>query len=521
MIKEMVKDLPKDLLVQIPEMYHEREIFLLRDYSKSRTGAEVIRILNRRYVFIQLGLELQETDHREIFYMIRKKFAKVDNKLESDVDLLDISGDFDQQYISVTGNMIEGYYRKLATHLGFEYWGFVMEYLNVSSQSIAQMFDLDLNKYVVDIKSLKELIPESLNIPFFLIICEKKMTVDITMKGLIEKGYNKGFYGIALSRFATTHVIKYLIELSKLKRLYIFVLHDFDLSGLMIYFNLKKWINCESIGINPEFLAERDLDIEQLFEFYKPKNRSKLLKGAKGMIKALDIDEMEKAKYNEWVELCLTRRIELNSLTAQREIENYKINKARDFVDSIIKKTEICTWDLNRYRKPRMHEADYFSINVKKPSYISEIINEITEKATERIHKYLKSNNLRWDIDWEGLIISDYRKMSNGRKGVWEIQRGFGRVKVRRFHRANKRYDGSLLSIDNIIDDQNSSLYRLYEAQRGRMRRIRENQKRVFVRLVGRTPEYGEAKAGLEGIRDVVIEALENIDIGGENDNDK
>ncbi|GAH44266.1 unnamed protein product, partial [marine sediment metagenome] len=121
----------------------------------------------------------------------------------------------------------------------------------------------------------------------------------------IERGYKKGFYGIALSRFATTHVIKYLIELSKLKRLYIFVLHDFDLSGLMIYFNLKKWINCESIGINPEFLRERDLDIEQLFEFYKPKNRSKLLKGAKGMIEALDIDEMEKTKYNEWLELCL------------------------------------------------------------------------------------------------------------------------------------------------------------------------------------------------------------------------
>ncbi|GAH44279.1 unnamed protein product, partial [marine sediment metagenome] len=64
---------------------------------------------------------------------------------------------------------IEGFYRKLAIHLGFEYWGFVMEYLNVSSQSIAQMFDIDLNKYVVDINSLKKLIPKSLNIPFFII----------------------------------------------------------------------------------------------------------------------------------------------------------------------------------------------------------------------------------------------------------------------------------------------------------------------------------------------------------------
>jgi len=263
------------------------------------------------------------------------------------------------------------------------------------------------------------------------------------------------------------------------------------------------------------------LDIEQLFEFYKPKNRSKLLKGAKGMIEALDIDEMEKAKYNEWLELCLTRRIELNSLTAQREIENYKINKARDFVDSIIKKTEMCTWDLNRYRKPRMHETGYVSIDVKKPSYIIEIIDEIKEKATEKVYKYLESNNLRWNSDWEGLVKEDYDKMGSGRKSVYEIHKRLGGIKMKRIHRANKRYEGSLLSIDNIISDQNSELYRVYRAQGNRRTRIRENQKRVLMKLVGRTPEYGKVKAGLEGIRDVVIEALDNIDIGGENDNDK
>ena len=319
MIEKIVEELPEELLIQIPEEYHIESVFLTKDYSKSRTGSEVIRILNRRYIFTQLGLELQETDHREIFYMIRKKFAKDDNKLESDENLLDISGDFDQQYISVTGNMIEGYYRKLATHLGFKYWGFVMEYLNITSQSIAKLIDLDLNEYVVSLKTLKEVIPKCLDIPFFLIICEKKMTVDITMKGLIDKGYDKGYYGITLSRFATTHVIKYLIELAQLKRLHIFVLHDFDLSGLMIYLNIKRWIDCESVGVNPDFLKERDLDFEQLFEFYKPKNKSKLIKGVKGMIRNLDISEEEKAKYNDWLGLCLTQRIELNSLTAQRD----------------------------------------------------------------------------------------------------------------------------------------------------------------------------------------------------------
>ena len=521
LIEKKIKELPIDLLIQIPEKYRERNIFLTKDYSKTRTGSEVIRILNRRYIFTQLGLELQETDHREIFYMIRKKFAKEDNKLISDEDLLDISGDFDQQYISITGNMIEGYYRKLAPHLGFKYWGFVMEYLNISSQGVAKIFDLDLNEYVVNLKTLHNVIPESVNIPFFLIICEKKMTVDITMKGLIEKGYDKGYYGITLSRFATTHVIKYLIELAKLKRLYIFVLHDFDLSGLMIYFNIRKWIDCESVGINPDFLREGDLDFEQLFEFYKPKNKNKLIKGARGMIKTLDISEKEKVKYNEWLELCLTRRIELNSLTALREIEDYKLNKARDFVDYIIKKAETKIWDLNRYKKPKAIRPDYSRPYANKPSYIHEIIEEIKEKATEEINKYLESINLKYDSQWQDLIKEDYNKMIDGIESVYKIQERLGKIKARRIQRKNKRYSGSLLSVDQIIRDQKTEIYNLYRKQTRRLGKIRKRQKRIFRKLIEKTPEFKETKNKLEEIKGIVINALENINYGEENENKK
>lgn len=377
--KWIVEDLDNDYKKQIPEEHHKKVVFLVKEFPKIKELKEVVRILNRRWILKQLDLNLQKTDKREVFYKVRKIFG---GKLKFGKSKKDRQDRIEQA--------VDEYYKHFYEFLGFEYWGYVPDYLEVDIKPTAIIFDMDMKETFLSMKNLAEFE----KVPFFLIICEKTILIDFTMRGLINRGYNKGFYGISLGGYPVSAVIKYLIPLSKVRNFHIFVQHDLDVDGLQIYFDIKKWFPCESVGVNTDFLEHIGVGFDEIAEDYAfpelPEKQKKKLKkqmlgltekqkeeliekqkeewtkkqkekqelGARNSVLKLIMPTEEREKYNKWIDSCKDRRAEINSLLTKREEEDYTKPKARDFINYLIKVIEDPErpWNLTRVRPLKKKE---------------------------------------------------------------------------------------------------------------------------------------------------------------------
>lgn len=411
-IECIVKDLDYNLYrKQIPEEYYEQKVFLTNEYPDKPARKEIVRILNKRWIFKQLGMILQKTDNRELFYKVRKSLGgKLDNKTGNPVGAAKTYYEYIVPYLYSTG------------YIKNEYWGYVPDYLEVDIKPTVIIYDINMNETFLSIKNLVEFE----DVPFFLIICEKTILIDFTMRELINRGYDKGFYGISLGGFPVTAVIKYLIPFLKVRNFHIFVQHDLDIHGLEIYFNMVTYFPCESVGVNSDFLKDIGVEFEEIAEDYVFKFSGKSKKdfkdkltdewellhdkkfnitkekleelmiearkesqelGARGMVNKLNITKEEKEKYNKWINMCRDRRAEINSLLTKREDEDYTKNKARDFVNYLIKAIEDPErpWNLTRIRQMDKEEKSYdktiWTIKTKIPrvNVIPELVSEFNE----------------------------------------------------------------------------------------------------------------------------------------------
>lgn len=384
--KTKVADLPKNILeeAQIPEKYFEDEVLFVEKNSRSNTGAEVYRQLNMRLVRAQLGLENQEVDKRGLlWYTVRLKLGGV----------IDLKGDSDQQYISVS-EMFKGFCDEIARHLGFEYWAFVPDYLGVPTKDIAIFVDSNLNTKAMTVEQIENL----KETPYFIVTCEKMGALNEFITSLKNRGYKRGYLGFYNSQggYTVSSTVKLLIALKKRveqegKKFAVFNLMDYDLNGMQIHLDMKKWFDCEPIGVTPDMLnyCFDEAVIDKFKENYNPKNIEKLITGVENMVNDLDITQEDKEKYISWASEITKQRIELNAVLAYRSTNHEE--QAQDFVKYFI---EVLlpnrTWDLNKDEKP----------SVSRPSYISEIIQKLESEATKTVDKYLSDKNLRYSNDW-------------------------------------------------------------------------------------------------------------------------
>lgn len=495
-IIKKVNELPERITKMIPEYQHESKVFFIKNNSKSKTGSEVVKFLNKRFLLGQLGMEQQKTDHREVFYMVRKKLK----------GHLDIKGNSDQQYISLS-NMITTFYRKVKRIMGYDYWGISMDLLKTKSKGIAIIYDTQMNTTTLTMKNLEDF----KRAPFFFIICEKEETLRSTMEEMINRGYNTGFYGIALGRYATSHTIRLLIELAKVRKFYTFIMHDLDVNGLMIFFNMAKWIQAESIGINLKFLDVIGVDFDEISEDYSPLKRD--LKGSRNMVRKLGNGNRED-DYYEWIESCEEERIELNSLTALRLHQDPTRNKARDFADYLIHKLEHDPriFDLNRYRSPDpdielIHNPPIF----ERPDFIDNAIWDVQNTAEQCINDYLYTRRLHSSYQWKSLLNGQARQHERAYENLYALMEHYLEIVLMRKKRQNRNFDGSVKDAETVLMRQERELRQLINRQQQMLIELKQKQRKAISRALKKTPEYSEVKERIRDLRDEIIDTLEGI----------
>lgn len=492
----------KGFLDQIPEEYHNREIYIVNNRTSEEAYSEVFKTMNERYVLKQLELNLQATDLREIFYMVRRTMNG-----ELNLNVKDPAK-------GIAGT-IKRYCDKLCKHLGYKYWAYIYDYLIVKPKETIIIYDTDMNTTTLSSKNLNDYVKT----PFFLIICEKEEPLRATMEEMINRGYTKGFYGVVLGGVSTSYNIKLLIELSEIRNFYAFIMMDLDFAGINIFLDMVKWFPCESIGITPEMLDFIGVDFEDGCENYKPKN----IRFEK-MFKDYNIDVKEREKYRIWKDICIEKRFEINSLTTLRLKQDFNLNKTRDFCNYLISKIEDPNrnWNLNRYAKPiyeeissrptlqvqipdfiddvkeKIHNIVYDIIN-ELQELIDKIINkqdEIKEEAYKEFYDYLESKELRYEENWKELIEDKYNDMDKKISNAMSLLNIRSKIDYKKILRKNRNYKGEevIKEAENIIDEQTNQLYRLRREQRTSLNNMYDEPRKQLKELLEQTPEYKEIK---------------------------
>lgn len=490
---------PAALTLQNKEIYFLK----MRLANSTFAGINRLRYLNLRYIQYQLGLTLQETNNREVFYTVRKMC------LSEGVDF-DIKSKFT--------NTINEYFKELNEFLKLPYWGFVNEILKVDSGVRALVYDpITLEPSVLTPKTFKQFTKTF----FYLILCEKTSTIEPIMKEMKRRGYAKeGFYyGISTGGMRTSKVIKLLIELAKVRNFHVFVLHDYDISGLAIFFDIKRRISCESIGVNPEFMEFCGIDKSEVYEDYKVSKKTKQITYT--ILQDCILPSNEYEKYESWIQGCLSKRIELNSVSSYRLTESLTESKVRDFCDYLITKLEDTdrVWNLNRYKKPYAFKPKRHKIDFEKPKIIEEIeanietntdslnerIEEVQEFSSDMVSKnsensnvdlndFLELYNINDDFEWKSLIENPYRQMVKTSNFLYKAVLQRSATKRRKIIHNNAHYnDKDVIRTPNrIISKQENKILSKTNNLSEFLRKRTKQLHNVCQRLIKKTPKYRE-----------------------------
>ena len=506
----------------IPEELYDKEIYFLKKRLSQSTlaGINCSKYMNQRYIQYQLNLPLQRTNNREIFYTVRK-MCKNDG------------GNFDIK--SKFTNTINTYFKELNKFLKLSYWGFVSELLKVDSGVRALVYDpVTLEPSVLTQKTFEQFSKTF----FYFILCEKTSTIEPIMREMKQRGYAKeGFYyGISTGGMGTSRVIKLLIELAKIRNFHVFVLHDYDISGLAIFFDIKRWISSESIGVNPDFMEFCGIDENDVNEDYKISNKVKQI--TYFILRDGIFISNEYERYDSWIQGCLKKRIELNSISSYRLKEDLTESKVKDFCDYLITKLEDPDrmWDLNRYRKPSQYNPTRARIYFDKPKIIEEIeanteentdflnerieevrkysldmVNDNNEKSNVELNEFLEDHDLNYDFEWKSLIEDQYNQMENTSNILYKATIQRSKTKYRKIIHNNAHYSDKdiMKRVNRIISRQGSKIFSKVSQLSRFLRKRAKRQANVCQRLIKKTPEYKEIEPELIKNR----EQFENDDI--------
>ena len=519
-IKEIkVSELEPYVLKDIPEIHYDKTVNILCDHYRNKIEYEASinlrTLMNHRFVFHQLELidGLQEMSNREMWYFVEIMCG----------GLVDYGSD--NPYKDSFIGQVRNFLKAIAKHYDLEYWGDAYELLKITAKARAMIYDS--GKIIpLDIKA----VPKYTDVPFFILICEKEDILRAMLKEIENRGYYTGFIGINTEGMGTTNVIKLIREYSGVRNFHCFVSHDLDISGLNIYLNLKRYFNCDSIGVNPKMLDSIGIKFNDVCEGYGKKKRD--IKGHNTTLENANLNDIERKEIKEWSKMCRYKKAELNCITAHRLYETPHESKVKDLVDYFEVILQEKEWDLNRYKKPEYTKIDKLDVSISYPSFYFEKIKEIEERATEIkdklikhiikieekaknvIDEYLDKKQLGNTSNWEELINEPIRKMNNGNTILYNILNSFGFLKQCRFRHKNKRYNGTLKTPYNIIREQTNQLNSLHYKHKARLDKTIKNQKKICKRLIRRTSEYKESEEKLTEIKNRIIKFLELYDIG-------
>ncbi len=506
---ELVENLPESWISNIPLSYHKDEVYIVEDNTRTETGRLVTELLNKRFVFAQLGLELQEITKRQIWYI-------VEQKQNGSVDL---KGSKLQKYISLS-EMIKNFCEKLTDFYDVPYWGLVLDELVVEAKARATILDLKGIETGLNVKTF----PDFLAAPFFFLISEKEDTLKSMIKEMKKRGYPAGYYGIITQGFGSSNVVRLLMEMERIAKFYIFIAHDYDIDGLKILIDLKRYFPCESIGINPEFIEKTPLDFKPLSQDYdSPSGNAKKfqIKGAINMLNEMfsstvkdkfddSIHDELYLKLKSWIEGCSERKIELDALLAHRLEENQNLCKSRDLVDALeeLLNDDSRVYDLNRYGEPYNWNPECYVPEIERPEIIETTIFDLRRIVIEPIEQYLKGNDLYDSEDWKALIQEEFDKCYNKAEKKYNKAVEKANKKYNEYVEENRDYKDSLKDVIELIDDQENKLYELMQKSDERLQRRVRLQILILRQRIQQTEEYQNTEKRLIELKDAIVSAL-------------
>ena len=401
-----------DPLKNIPEEYWNQKVWIhvtsKRSPLRIDTNKRLRDFLNERFIIYQLRqlrlrpipiIESIEMTKREVWYYIEILAKKSNTEMDGNY----------RGFVSA----ITEYCRKIQERVDVPYWAYVLDKLKIKAKARATVYERDEEDKDIykPIGLDKDTLKKYADAPFFLILCEKEGVITSFLKEIIERGYNEDhFYCLNLGGEAPTNAIRLIRKYLNIKNFHIFVLHDMDMKGLEIFFDIKQHFNCKSIGVNPKFLEYCEYDFDESSEEYRtdagkklPRVSEKLEAGTYTILSRLDISIEEKEMYNNWIEMIIEKRIELNSITAHKIESDPSVSKVTDFVNYFIHILEDTPWNLNRVRdlEKEGNWDDYWTIKTEldrvntHPEFIKEFAedntNLLVNKINEEHKEYLES----------------------------------------------------------------------------------------------------------------------------------
>jgi hypothetical protein len=524
--KVKVKDLSERWVKKIPEDHHEKEIYIVNDNSRKKTGIELIDILNERFVRRQLELMNRIANNRDIYYQILTRIGTIDLK-----------GDSLQQQISLDGS-VKAFCDKLTDFFEAPYWGYIQDELTIMSSARTTCYTIQGKSYDMDKDTItKKFFGDEKNefyymirkTPFFFVICEKELVIRETMEALRDLGYTEGWLGFNTQGYSSTWLIRTLIEYKDKisKKFCVFFLHDYDVEGIKIFLDTKRYFLVESAGLNPELMLRSGIDFKGKGQDYRGKTgkaKPATIKGAMTIIDDLYTKKIitsdEKREYIKWVGGCSDKRFELQSITGARLDEGMELNPARDFAEYLQHKIEDLDriWDLTRLEDIRPIDPDPITFEFSRPAIITQIVEEMQNRITETIDKLLDFKNLGSREAWRKLLrekyakLEEYQFMEKILNQVRNLQIIHGKINAIRVRKKNKRYRDSLKKAKNVLRSQRNEMWNLHYNSNRFLTKQQKKQRKLIERLFNRLPEYIEIKEKLENLQEQVEKALEEIE---------
>ena len=254
--KIKISESPERWLNQIAEEYYDREVYIEKDNTRKDTPKTLVDILNERFVRKQLGIMNRLASNRDIYYQILTRRG-----------FIDLKGDSLNQQISLDG-AVKSFCEKLTDFFKAPYWGYVQEELEVMSSARTTAYSISGKEYEMSKKNITEKFfgkekNEFYNMirktPFFFIICEKELIIMETMEALRDLGYTEGFLGFSTQGYASTYLIKTLIEYKETisDKFVVGILHDLDVGGIKIFLDMKRYFH-EVRLVNYESRSKKD-----------------------------------------------------------------------------------------------------------------------------------------------------------------------------------------------------------------------------------------------------------------------
>lgn len=337
-------------------------------------------VLNERFDALEehgeeyVKTHFKKKSQRMIWYNVEEIYDIRYNKAPKD-----LSGDAKKQYMRLTKairEFCEGKkIRQRAEAINpryVRYWGLLRNALNISAKgrAVAYMGHED-NEVLVIPKNRPQYVDKGL----MFVLCEKETVGLNFLEEMQNRGWRHTITLVVMGGTAVCEVIETLIDINdsifdEETNVAIGVLHDIDISGIIIFNDIKQYFpKLLDFGINFEMLDRVSLTL-----WDELKESAKVTKEQKVYMKNRGFDD-------------ILERIGEFKVELDNTVEKKGVGVFCDYAEYVLDENAIY-WDLNRVKEPVCYDPNKYTAMKER---VSDLFDNIVKSAT---------GQLGWEIDW-------------------------------------------------------------------------------------------------------------------------